>query len=325
MADLPRISIITPSYNQAAYLEQTICSVLDQGYPNLEYLVVDGGSTDGSVRIIEKYASQLTWWVSEKDQGQGDAINKGLTRASGDVVAWINSDDYYLPGTFHQIAKTLQSNPGCGLIYGDVLAVDAAGKTINVMRYGHYGLIDLMAFSIIGQSSVFMRQSIQQAAGGLEPGYHYLLDHHLWVRMACRASMFYFPNVFSAARYHADAKNIAQAARFGEEALRIADWMEEYPQTSELFLQNRRRIMAGAYLFNGRYLLDGGLTIPAIRSYMKSIAYHSGTGLKEWHRLAYAFGSLVGLSFLRKLYLSIRRRLRSRLDPDLYNSPKDGR
>src|SRR4051812_42500755 len=96
----PRLTIITPSYNQAAFLQRTLDSVLDQGYPNLEYLVVDGGSTAGGVAILERYADRLDWWVSEPDDGQTDALNKGLARATGDVVAYINSDDFYLPGAF---------------------------------------------------------------------------------------------------------------------------------------------------------------------------------------------------------------------------------
>ncbi len=127
-SSLPRVSIVTPSFNQAAFLEETIQSVLSQDYPNLEYIIIDGGSTDGSVEIIKKYADKLAYWVSEKDTGQADAINKGLIRVTGEIVAWLNSDDIYLPGTIRAAVEALQAHPDCGLVYGDVLSVDAKGS-----------------------------------------------------------------------------------------------------------------------------------------------------------------------------------------------------
>ncbi len=153
---LPRVSIVTPSFNQAAFLEETIQSVLSQDYPNLEYIIIDGGSTDGSVEIIEKYADRLAYWVSEKDAGQADGINKGLVRATGEVVAWLNSDDTYLggaietflPGSIRSAVAALQANPDCGLVYGDVLAVDAAGQKLNLARYDDWNLDDLLRFKI---------------------------------------------------------------------------------------------------------------------------------------------------------------------------------
>src|SRR6266540_1502850 len=129
------ISIITPSYNQAPYLEQTIQSVLGQDYPRLEYIVVDGASTDNSFEIIKKYNDRLAYWISEKDSGQAEAINKGFARAGGEILAWLNSDDYYLPNTISAVVKCFEENPDVVMVYGDMLAVDGKGRTINVLNY----------------------------------------------------------------------------------------------------------------------------------------------------------------------------------------------
>src|SRR6185369_4233383 len=120
---LPKISIVTPSFNQAPFLERTIQSVLDQGYENLEYIIIDGGSKDGSVDIIRKYSSRLAYWVSEPDSGQSDAINKGLRSASGDWLAWQNSDDVYYPGAFASLARAAAAHPDAGLITGDMAMI----------------------------------------------------------------------------------------------------------------------------------------------------------------------------------------------------------
>lgn len=291
----PLISIVTPSYNQAAFLESTIRSVLDQKYGNLEYLVVDGESSDGSQTIIQRYSDRISWWVSEKDHGQADAINKGLQRTNGGIVAWLNSDDYYLPGTFEKVAAVFQADPAIGLLFGDLLAVDENGEQINILRYGNYELADLMTFHIIGQPAVFFRREVMQCAGMLDLSYQYLLDHQLWIRMASQCKMRYIPEPLAAARYHAGAKNIAHAQQFGQEAYRIVDWMRTFKGTTAIFPSIEKKVLAGACLIDGRYLLDGGKGWAAFKAYLRSIFLHPATGFREFHRMLYALAAALGL------------------------------
>jgi glycosyltransferase involved in cell wall biosynthesis len=228
------VSIITPSFNQASYLEQTIQSVLNQDYADIEYIVIDGDSTDGSVDIIKKYASHLAYWVSEKDSGQAEAINKGMARAKGEIVAWLNSDDYYLSGTVRAAVAALEQNPDVVLVYADMLAVNEHGQTFNNLRYRQLTLKDLFCFQIIGQPAVFLRRAAFENSGGLDPSFHFLLDHHLWIRIAAQERILHVPQTWAAARYHAAAKNRAQTAAFGREAFRILDWAKTRPEFSKL-------------------------------------------------------------------------------------------
>ncbi len=304
----PLVSIVTPSYNQAQFLEQTMLSVLGQDHPRLEYMIIDGASTDGSVEIIKKYTDRLAWWVSEKDKGQAEAINKGLRRAQGEIVAWLNSDDYYLPGAVTRATAAFSAHPDAGLVYGDVLAVDEKGQPINLIRYGGWGLEGLMAFRIIGQPAVFMRQAVLKQAGYLDPSYHCLLDHHLWLRLARLASAVYVPETWAAARYHAAAKNIARPEEFGREAYRIVDWMQSEPSLLPLFHRDEKRIRAGAHRFNAFYFLDGGKPLESLRAYGRGLRAHPPTVLRDWKRVLFAALSLVGFGWLRGIYLRTCRR-----------------
>ncbi|HCE18326.1 MAG TPA: hypothetical protein DEQ80_10745 [Anaerolinea thermolimosa] len=290
----PLVSIITPSYNQVAYLEATLRSVLEQDYPEVEYLVVDGASSDGSVDVIRKVESRLAWWVSEPDRGQAEAINKGFARARGEIVAWLNSDDIYLPGTLRAVVRAFEEHPEAGLVFGDVLSIDAAGEPFNRMTFGPYGLEDLMCFRIISQPGVFLRRSVLEACGYLDPAYHYLLDHHLWLRVAQRAEMVYLPQVLAAARFHPQAKNVAQGTGFGREAFRIIAWMQTQPGLQETYRRLKRRIHAGAYRFDAHYLLDGGQPRAALAAYLRCLSLHPPTALAVWRRILYAVVSLVG-------------------------------
>src|SRR5919108_250282 len=294
------VSIITPSYNQAPYLEQTIRSVFEQDYPHIEYIVVDGGSTDNSAEIIQKYADRLAYWISERDSGQAEAINKGFARANGEIMAWLNSDDYYMRNTISVVVRCFEQNPDVVMLYGDMLAVDGEGQTINVLKYKQLSLEDLLCFQIIGQPSVFFRRSALEKTGLLDPSFHFMLDHHLWIRLAQQGRILHIPQIWSAARYHEEAKNRARAAEFGREAFRVLDWAKSQPDLAETVSGLERRARASAYRYNARYLLDGGQPASALGSWFRALFLHPPTALVRLNILISAILELFGLSKLRR-------------------------
>ena len=306
MTEKPLVSIITPSYNQAAFIEQTIKSVLEQDYPNIEYLIADGGSTDGSVDIIKRYAKKLAWWVSEKDSGQAEAINKGFTRAKGEYIAWVNSDDYYQPGAISAAVAALQANPDAGFVFGDVEVVDKDGRILNRLSYGNWTLADLMTFHIIGQPAVFMCRSVLEKAGFLDQNYHFLLDHQLWLRIGVQAGIQYVPQLWAGAHYHEDCKNLLQAAEFGKEAYHIVNWMRATPEFSEKVAWLLPNIQAGAERINAFYLLDAGEYQRSFRSYWRGFLLAPDIILPEWYRMAYACFAPIGLEKLRERRIQAR-------------------
>lgn len=310
---MPLVSIVTPSFNQAAYIEQTIRSVLEQDYPHIEYLVIDGASTDGSANIIEKYASRLAYWVSEKDSGQAEAVNKGIARAQGQIVAWLNSDDIYLRGAVSAAVRALEQHPEAALVYGDMLAVDEHGRTINRLAYRQLSLEDLLCFQIIGQPAVFMRRAALDRAGGLDPTFHFLLDHHLWMRIAAQGRILHVPQIWAAARYHPAAKNRARAAEFGREAFRILAWAATRPDLAPLLARLGRRARASAHRVDARYLLDGGQPAAALAAWRRALLIHPPTALARLNIFGSALLNLVGLSALREFILRKRAaRMRAR-------------
>ena len=308
MSDLPLVSIVTPSYNQARFLEATLRSVLEQDYPNIEYLVVDGDSTDGSVDIIRRYADRLTWWASEKDSGQSEAINKGLRRARGEIVGWLNSDDVYLPGAVSAAVAAFRSSPEAAVVYGDALAIDADGKSFNVMRARQYSLADLLVFHIICQPAAFMRRSVLEQVDYLDPAYHLLMDNLLWMTMARLAPLVYVPQTWAGARYHDQAKNRTRGAAYGREARVLIADLKSRLEFAEIIAADEKRIMAGVNRFDAFYLTDAGQPREALRAYARSFRLHPRTALADWKHILLALLSLLRLSRLRNWYDRLRAR-----------------
>jgi glycosyltransferase involved in cell wall biosynthesis len=219
----PLVSIITPSYNQANFLPETIESVLSQDYPNIEYIIVDGGSNDDSVEIIQQYSGKLSWWVSEPDQGQTDAINKGFAHASGEILAWLNSDDTYQPGAIHQAVETLLAHPEVAMVYGDANLINEYGNIIGRFPARQTDLQKLLrGFVHIPQQTTFFPARVWLQVGPLDPTIHFAMDYDLWVRMAKLAPLLYVPLLWANFRLHGEGKSVYLDERCYPEMIKIS-------------------------------------------------------------------------------------------------------
>ncbi len=206
--NLPLISIITPSYNQAQFLEETIQSVLSQAYPRLEYIIMDGGSTDGSREIIQKYTDQLAYWVSEPDSGQVDALKRGFARATGDILAWLNSDDTYEPDALQTVAKTFQQNPEAHLVYGEGWYINAQSARIRPCKFVRHTFNHRYLYNKdpILQQATFWRRELWDKVGPLNETYNWVFDWEWFIRAHQCTAFHYLPHFLASYRVHAAAK-----------------------------------------------------------------------------------------------------------------------
>jgi glycosyltransferase involved in cell wall biosynthesis len=205
--ELPPISIITPSLNQGAYIEENIKGVLKQEYPNFEHIIIDGGSTDGTIDILRKYDHLI--WVSEKDSGQSEAINKGFKRANGEILAWLNSDDCYEANAFKIIAKALNKDEGKYFVFGDCNLIDEKGETIGFIKGKYKGqgsLIEYWKDAYIPQPSVFFHRDLLHEIGFVNESLHYAMDWDFWLRISEKYSLFYINKPLANFRIHGKQK-----------------------------------------------------------------------------------------------------------------------
>jgi glycosyltransferase involved in cell wall biosynthesis len=237
----PLVSIVTPSYNQGAFLEETIRSVLEQDYEPIEYVVVDGASTDGSVDIVRRYEDRLAWWTSEPDRGQAHAINKGFARTTGAYMGFLNSDDTLLPGAVSRLVGALEEHPDALVAYGDAIFVDERLGTTRVGRAGAWGVepMALRAGGTVIQPSSLWRRSAWELAGPFDESYHYWFEVLFFLEVACSGSAVYVAEPLAGYRLHDSSKTVnATSVAQSEETLRVAD---EYFGRADLPEPLRRR------------------------------------------------------------------------------------
>lgn len=215
----PLVSIVTPSYNQGRYIRATIESVLSQDYPSIQYIVIDGGSTDETVGILREYGDRIRW-VSEPDGGQTNAINKGLRVAGGDLVAYLNSDDVYLPGAISRVVEAFARHPEADIVYGDFHAIDQCGGVIDRIKTIPFDpQILLYDANFICQPASFYRARLIEEIGDFDESLHYLMDYEFFLRAAKRRSAFrLLPQYLAAIRYHDQCKTLSDG---------VYPWVEE--------------------------------------------------------------------------------------------------
>lgn len=290
----PRVSIVTPSYNQGRFIEETIRSVLLQGYPDLQYIIIDGGSTDNSVEIIKKYQKWQAYWVSEPDRGQSDAINKGWRLAKGDIVAYLNSDDIYMPGAVQTAAAFLSQNPDTGMVYGECRIIDEHGRLKRRFKTADFRIEKVLCGGpcVIPQPSAFVRRAIIDKVGLLDVDMDMAMDLDLWVRIGLKHSLVHIPEVLASSRLYPGTKTMSAANPFLRNRLAILDKTfsdAALPERLKALEAKARSIMEAQAAFQcGRLALIDGDWEEAKKSFKVALA-HGPYHIK--------LGAVIGLLF----------------------------
>lgn len=309
----PRISIVTPSYNQGQFLEETIRSVLLQGYPDLEYIIIDGCSTDDSVDIIRKYEPWLAYWVSKPDEGQSQAINKGFAKASGDILAWLNSDDTYEPGAVRAAVEYLQTHSDVGMVYGDYNVINQVDDSRQVCRAMEFSFRLLISRPFIPQQTAFWRREVANTVGKLNEGLHYVMDQEYWIRIGRRFKIARNPVVMANFVYHDHSKTVTQTLNFQQETIPMLNRLFADNSLPEEWRAFRNDAYSNVYCEMGKQYLALGDRTHA-RQHLWSSITTSPFRLSTGKSLIYLMDAVVGTSLGDWLVPRLRelmRRLRS--------------
>jgi glycosyltransferase involved in cell wall biosynthesis len=263
----PILSIVTPAYNQAAFLRDTIESVLTQDYPHIEYRVIDDGSTDGTAAILAEYDGRILW-ETQANRGQTPTINKGWALAKGDVLTWLNSDDTFLPGAVSKAMRYFGEHPDVAIVFGRTLVTDERGTPLEPSR--DIGVFDYTEFVIgcenpIPQPSVFLRREVVEDIGPLNERHYYFMDWDYWLRAGARHKIAYIPEILSTYRLHAESKTVAHGLKYAADLEGMYRDFFASEQVPEDVRRHERLAMANMYFTSGGYYLRSGDAASAAR------------------------------------------------------------
>ena len=295
------VSIVTPSFNQADFLEEAMRSVLDQDYEPIEYFVVDGGSTDGSAEIVRRYAHRLAWWTSEPDTGQVAALNRGFEHSHGDYMGWLNSDDTLLPGAVSAMVAELECDPGLVLVYGDALYTDTQSRETGCLasRPWEPEAMVRRADNHVVQPSSLWRRAAWEAAGPLNERGYYFFDFEFFLRLSSLGAVKRVDRPLSTYREHARSKTMGSGLRKANDLIRFADEFLSSDRLPEALRPAVRQGRSSAYLLAGDYLYDE-LALGRARRYLWG-GLASYPGNLSHRNLSLALKSLLPASVVRSL------------------------
>jgi hypothetical protein len=300
----PKITVVTPSHNQGRFLERAIRSVLSQDYPNLEYFVFDAGSTDNSLAILKKYDKRLTYWISQPDGGQSDAITKGWNMATGDVLAWLNSDDFYYPGALHEVGRIFSNDPKLRMLCGSVAHVDENEQTLRVKQPVPVAPeVLLPRADLPPQVGTFLRREVFDQLGGPRLDLHYVMDWELWLRVSLNyptTAIAFSNEVLAADRQWSGTKTLNAAGRDAAEGRKVLQELfgserlspqlralERVALARSWWRQSKSELRSGlrraALLSLGNAVRLSAASFPALkvlRQFKRILFYQKGTGLK---------------------------------------------
>jgi glycosyltransferase involved in cell wall biosynthesis len=302
MSSQPLVSLITPSYNQGTFIAETIESVLAQDYPHLEYRIIDGGSTDDTLDIIQSYASDPRLsWISEADEGMSHALNKGFRRAKGSIMGWLNSDDVLIGQPISATVAHFTAHPEISLIYGQVIFTHADGSPTGLMMGAPFNLVDVLSDSIsIPQPGTFWRRSLWEQVGEIREDLHYAMDVDYWVRASRQGRFYFMPEIRATYRQHLQSKTGSQDAKAWLERQQITQDLLRQPQLYPE-LQNQRRLLESNLALGLAQVHLRAANHPLARRYAWQALKKSPARRRWFYLLAFFVDTLLGTKLAEEM------------------------